>query len=165
MFKRFGRANISDQDKHTHPFNMSKDLTPKDPMEELRTSVGPWTLPNTKTPKSFLQNLTAETIIHEGVNIKGELSFQTAIRIDGTFEGTIHSEGSLHVGPTGIVRSDLNLKSAIIEGMVEGNISVSETLELRSTAEVRGDMSAKSFKVEEGATLMGIVSISSKNND
>lgn len=153
MFKKLGKSEENNE-------KPSIFLTsPKDPMEELRSSVGPWTSPNKMQKSTFLQTLTAETTINEGVTIEGKLSFQSSLRIDGRFEGEITSDGIIHVGPSGFVRSNLTLKSAIIEGVVEGHIHVKENLELRSTAQVKGDITAKTIKVDEGATMTGIVTV------
>jgi cytoskeletal protein CcmA (bactofilin family) len=112
-----------------------------------------------KNPFMHFDTFVPMTTISEDVAIKGELSFPSALRIDGQFEGKLQSEGKLHIGVKGLVISDLNLKSAIIEGTLEGNITVSESLEILSTASVKGDITAPRLKVEEGAQLEGIVSI------
>ncbi len=100
-----------------------------------------------------------ETIIGEGIKIKGEISFERFIRIDGEFEGELISEGKVTVGPKGVVRADLNLNEAIIEGTVEGNITVKERLELRGDARVHGDISARLLAIDEGVTIVGKLTV------
>lgn len=100
-----------------------------------------------------------ETILSEDIAFKGELAFQRFLRIDGQFEGTLISQGKLHVGPKANVKSNLNLQEVIIEGKVEGNIVLQGRLELKSTAQVFGDIQTKSIKVEEGAIIVGIMSV------
>ncbi len=112
-----------------------------------------------KNPFMTLEQSSPMTTINEDVTIKGELTFPDFLRIDGRFEGKLHSEGKLHIGPKATVISDLNLKSAVIEGTLEGNITVSENLEILSTASVKGDITAPILKVEEGSLIEGIVSI------
>lgn len=135
-------------------------------------ALGSWVVTPSARPQKnpFLQpevstTPSSSTTISEDVSIKGELRFPLFLRIDGHFEGKLSSEGKLHVGPKGVVHSDLNLKSATIEGRVEGNIVVSERLELAATASVKGDISCQILKIEEGATLTGIVTVQPKNND
>lgn len=98
-----------------------------------------------------------DTTLGEGVVFKGELSFQRLLRIDGQFEGALQSEGKLIVGPSGIVKSNIKMREAVIEGRIEGNITVTERLELRSTAQVTGDIQAGMLSVEEGVVLNGKV--------
>jgi cytoskeletal protein CcmA (bactofilin family) len=105
---------------------------------------------------------TPETTLGAGVSFRGQLSFERYLRIDGTFEGELLSQGKIVVGPTGKVKSNLNLREAIIEGVVEGNITVQEKLELRGEAIVKGDIQAKSLCVDEGVTITGYVLVTPK---
>jgi len=107
------------------------------------------------TPQPVIEE--PETIIAENVNIKGTLSFQRLLRIDGTFEGEIDSNGKLVIGPTGFVKSNLNLQEAFISGKVEGDIVVKERLVLRGRAEVRGNITAPLLSVDEGVSIIGQV--------
>ncbi len=98
-----------------------------------------------------------ETVIGENVSIKGTLSFETLLRIDGTFEGDLESGGDLIVGPKGYVKAHIDLKNALIAGKVEGNITVKEKLALRGRAEVRGDITAPLLSIDEGVSIIGQV--------
>lgn len=100
-----------------------------------------------------------ETVIGEGLTMRGELKFRRFLRIDGEFEGELVSEGKLVVGPTGVVRSNVELREAIIEGCVEGNITVRDRLELRGDAKIYGDVTARLLSVDEGVTLIGQVRV------
>src|SRR5689334_18920541 len=66
-----------------------------------------------------MNNDDPETIIGEKVIIKGYLSFERLLRIDGSFEGELVSKGKLIVGPTGSVKADITLEEAFISGKVE----------------------------------------------
>ena len=133
-----------------------------DPFEQPIEESEPWKKETSSLPHPF-ENVAKEeppeTTLGEGVNFRGELSFERLLRIDGTFEGELLSSGKVVVGPTGKVKANLNLRSAYIEGEIEGNITVQEKLELRSHAVVHGDIIAKSLVVEEGVTLNGHVLI------
>lgn len=96
-----------------------------------------------------------ETIIGKEVSIKGELSFDKLLRIDGRFEGTLVSNGKLIVGPTGYVKSDINLEEAYISGKVEGDITIKQRLVLRGRAEIYGNITAQTISVDEGVTIVG----------
>ena len=100
-----------------------------------------------------------ETTLGEGVSFKGQLSFRRLLRIDGSFEGELISDGKLLVGPKGSVKSNINMREAVIEGTVQGNITVQERLELRGDAEVHGNIIAKYLSVDEGVTLIGSVTV------
>ena len=100
-----------------------------------------------------------EAILGESIKVKGELAFEKFLRIDGEFEGELISEGKIHVGPTGRVRSNIELREAIIEGVLEGNITVRDRLELRGDAKILGDIRARLLSIDEGVTIEGQVRV------
>ncbi len=100
-----------------------------------------------------------ETIISNQVNIKGTMSFQKLLRIDGTFEGELISSGNLIVGPTGSVKANINLDSAFISGKVVGDITVRTRLVLRGRAEVRGNVTAPIVSMDEGVSIIGQLNV------
>lgn len=101
-----------------------------------------------------------ETIISSQVNIKGTMSFQKLLRIDGTFEGELISSGNLIIGPTGSVKANINLDSAFISGKVVGDIKVKTRLVLRGRAEVRGNVTAPLVSMDEGVSIIGQLNVS-----
>ncbi|MBS0623107.1 MAG: polymer-forming cytoskeletal protein [Verrucomicrobia bacterium] len=109
--------------------------------------------------KGMIKEEVPETTLGEGVTFRGELSFERLLRIDGTFEGNLLSQGKVVVGPKGKVKANLNLREAIIEGQVEGNITVQEKLELRGQASIKGDIKAKRLSVDDGVELFGVVQV------
>lgn len=147
MFKRYAKGF---SEKEVQPFSspLQEDLSPL--FSEKHFSPLPEEILNTE----------AETLLGKDLHIKGELSFGNLLRVDGSFEGTLLSEGKLIVGPTGFVKSDLSLKEADIAGKVEGSITVQGNLTLRATAEVQGDITANTIVIEKGAILFGQVNIS-----
>lgn len=112
--------------------------------------------------EGLMNEETPETTLGAGVTFRGSLSFERFLRIDGSFEGELLSQGKVIVGPTGQVKANLNLREAIIEGAVEGNITVQEKLELRGEASVKGDIRAKALCVDEGVSIDGYILITSK---
>ena len=108
---------------------------------------------------SVLHHEDPQTTVAQGVYIKGTLRFENTLRIDGFFEGEIESSGTLIVGPTGVVISNLDLKEAFISGKVKGNISVKEQLSLRGRAEIEGNIQAPRLSVDEGVSLKGHLQI------
>jgi cytoskeletal protein CcmA (bactofilin family) len=95
------------------------------------------------------------TFLGTDVEFKGSLKFGDRLRIDGRFEGELTSSGTLHVGPQGDVRADVDVGGAVVEGSVEGNIIASDRVELRSTARMTGDVRASKLIVEEGVVFLG----------
>jgi len=100
-----------------------------------------------------------ETVLSEHVHIKGELAFKETLRIDGSFEGTLLSDGKLIVGPKGVVKAHISLQEAFIAGTVEGDITVKERLVLRGHAKVIGNITAPLLSVDEGVSINGKVTV------
>lgn len=96
-----------------------------------------------------------ETIIAEGTDVKGDMSSEGTIRVDGVVEGHILKAVGVIVGKTGKVAGDLNGESVIIGGEVSGNVVASNTLELLSTAQVFGDIKSQTLSIHEGAVFEG----------
>ncbi len=104
-----------------------------------------------KTPREE----QAYTTLGEDTQFKGTLKFKNTLKIEGSFEGDISTDGHLVIGKTGRVKAEIKAGSTIVEGKVNGNITAKEVVELRSTAELFGDIQAAKLKIEEGVVFVG----------
>ena len=105
--------------------------------------------------KNIDMSSQVETIIGHTTSIKGSLSSNGALRVDGNFEGEITTTAELIVGETGKLLATVSAKNAIIAGTVTGNMEVVEKLELMSTAKVTGDLKVGTLIIGEGAIYKG----------
>ncbi|HWB32304.1 MAG TPA: polymer-forming cytoskeletal protein [Acidobacteriaceae bacterium] len=100
------------------------------------------------------------TVIGKSVTIRGEVSGQEDLWMDGTIEGTITlSEGRLTIGPNAKVQADLQAHDVVIYGRVDGKVRAAGRVELRDSAALRGDILAERLSIEENATLKGRVEL------
>jgi cytoskeletal protein CcmA (bactofilin family) len=98
--------------------------------------------------------------IGKSVVIKGEISGNEDIYIDGQVEGSIQLLGnSLTVGPNGRVHASVAAKNVTVGGSLEGNIQASERTEMRKSAVVNGDVQTRRIAIEEGAYFKGKLEI------
>ncbi len=95
------------------------------------------------------------TTLGPDTTFKGTLTFEKPLKIDGTFEGELHTNGYLIVGKSGKVEADLNVGESRIEGKVSGNVNAESRVELAPTAVLHGDIKASRLAIEEGATFVG----------
>jgi cytoskeletal protein CcmA (bactofilin family) len=96
------------------------------------------------------------TLLGKGTLWKGDIqSGQNSLRIEGTVEGTIHSEGEVTVAPSGEVNGIIEAKHLIVTGKVLGTFRIQECLEIHGTGYVEGDVEVGSLVVDEGGTLQG----------
>lgn len=96
------------------------------------------------------------TLLGKGTLWKGEVvAGQNNLRIEGTVEGTITSEGEVTIAPSGMVRGTILAKHLIVTGKVEGIFKIEECLEIHGTGCVEGEVELGSLVVDEGGTLQG----------
>ena len=94
-----------------------------------------------------------------GTVYNGDLNFEGAVRIDGVFNGSITSEGTLIIGQGAKVTGSLKVGSLVVSGYVEVDVVVTNKAVLHKSAQVQGKLSTKLLVMEEGATLDGDLSM------
>jgi len=95
------------------------------------------------------------TLISSGTTLKGDISSNGDLRIDGTIIGNISSSAKIIVGASGVVEGDITGNQADIVGKVSGNIRAKELLQLRGESVVNGNLYAGKLQVEPSATFNG----------
>ena len=96
------------------------------------------------------------SLLGAGSRYKGKLFFDGRARIDGDFEGEVHSDGLLVVGPSATVQGAIRVHTLIVQGgSVDGDIHATELVELHAPARVRGDIRTPALFVDKGATFDG----------
>ena len=91
------------------------------------------------------------TIIGSGSSFRGTLMVSGTLRIDGEFEGDILNCDRLEVGEHGLMRSDVEVKEALIRGRVIGNVRALGVLEMKNGAKVEGDVGTAVAKGSPGS--------------
>jgi cytoskeletal protein CcmA (bactofilin family) len=98
------------------------------------------------------------TVIGSDVLIKGEISSEKGIRIDGQVEGAVSTKTQLLIGKTGHLKADVRAASIQIEGKLTGN-TTAEDVTVEASAQVYGDLAATKLTIAEGATFVGKLNI------
>jgi cytoskeletal protein CcmA (bactofilin family) len=100
------------------------------------------------------------TVIGKSVVIRGELSGNEDLYIDGDVEGTVTLEESrLTIGPNAKVRADISVREVVVFGRLTGNVKATGRVDLRQSALVSGDIVAGRLSIEESAVLTGRVEL------
>jgi len=95
-------------------------------------------------------------VIGSTLVIKGELSADEDLIIEGQIEGTIaHHKKNLTVGKQGRVKADIDATSVIIEGQLVGDIRSDGIVTLAKGADVRGNIYCGRIVMEDGARFKG----------
>ncbi len=98
------------------------------------------------------------THIGRSTTLRGELSGDGDVQIDGSLEGSVQLTGArITVGPDAKVRALLSAQDIVVYGRVEGELRATGRAELRASAFVVGDIFAARLSVEEDATVRGHV--------
>src|SRR5258705_9468992 len=95
------------------------------------------------------------TLISAGTSLKGDISSNSDLRIDGTIVGNISCSSKIVIGASGIVEGDITGNQADIVGKVSGNIKTKDLLQLRGDCIGNGNVYAGKLQVEPTATFNG----------
>ena len=92
--------------------------------------------------------------------IKGEVSCEGDLYIDGQVEGSVDPKGnSLTIGPGGRLKANVIASAVVVRGTLEGNIQASERVDLKQSAVVVGDIVTQSISIEPGAQIKGSIEV------
>ncbi len=95
------------------------------------------------------------TIIGEGTSMKGDVTVEGSMQVDGEFEGAIDATDTLVVGETGKVEGDANVANAVIGGRMYGNVFASGKIELKRGSQLLGDIKTRGLVIEDGVVFQG----------
>lgn len=98
-----------------------------------------------------------EKVLDVNASMQGNMVFKDPVnlKINGTFEGTLTTKGTLTIGESADVNADIIGEHIVIAGRVTGDIIAEKSLRLIAPARVIGDVKTPSLMVEEGAILHG----------
>jgi cytoskeletal protein CcmA (bactofilin family) len=95
------------------------------------------------------------SIIGSEMEIRGQLTVNADIRIDGKLVGDIISSARVVLGSGGVIEGNIIAHRADINGKVSGNIQVKDLLNLKSEADVKGDIIAGRLSMEQTVQFNG----------
>jgi len=91
----------------------------------------------------------------KNTEFEGKLSFTGTVRIDGRFKGEIDSKGTLIIGETAFLESDVHISHIIISGEFRGNILAESRIEIHAPGKVFGNIRAPVVVIDEGVVFEG----------
>ena len=94
------------------------------------------------------------------LKVKGKISSDEDLQIDGTVEGPISLQGHrLIVGRTAQLSSEVTAREVIVYGKVTGNLRASDRVEIKKDGELIGDILTARIRIEDGAYFKGRIEI------
>lgn len=106
------------------------------------------------------KNGEVSAFVGRGVEFKGTIIYNGTIRIDGTMEGEIQTEGCLLVGDGAVLTAKVRAGVVICKGTLRGDIVAEEKVQLLSPAVLSGSVVTPLLSVEEGVVFDGKVDMS-----
>lgn len=95
-------------------------------------------------------------IIGQSILIKGELSGNEDLTIEGKVEGKIElKDHNLIIGANGNIKAQIMAKSITVHGEVLGNVTATEKVEIKEKGKLRGDIISPRVIVNDGAFFKG----------
>lgn len=98
---------------------------------------------------------TVIAVIGKGVAFKGVITYSGTVRIDGTLDGEIYTDGGLIVGPEAVITAKVTARIVVCEGTVTGDIHAEERITLLDPAVIDGSLKTPVLSVEEGVRMNG----------
>jgi cytoskeletal protein CcmA (bactofilin family) len=94
------------------------------------------------------------------LHVKGEISGNEDLYIEGTVEGLVHlDKRKLTVGATAELAADVIAGEVIVYGSVKGNVHGKSKIEIKKDGSVNGDLTTAQIIIEDGAYFKGSIEI------
>lgn len=87
--------------------------------------------------------------------IKGEITGDEDVLVEGTVDGQIRINRDLRIGPGGTVKATVQAQSVVVSGELIGDCHASHRVEIQATGRLTGNIGAPRVVIAEGATFRG----------
>ena len=102
----------------------------------------------------------ATSFLGAGAFFEGKLSFTDTVHIDGHFRGDVRADGTLVVGESGVVESEMIVVQAlVVHGSVVGNVEAKRAVRITATGRLAGRVTTPRFAVEEGGRIAASIAM------
>lgn len=134
---------------------------PADVRDEPRQEAAP-----APRPQYNERPATGVATIGPSILIKGELSGEEDLLIQGRVEGTINlKQNHLTIGQEGKVNANIHAHTVVVEGSHKGDIFGEEKVIIKKTGSVNGNVSAPRISLEDGAKFKGSMDMDVKRSE
>jgi cytoskeletal protein CcmA (bactofilin family) len=101
--------------------------------------------------------------IGQSIQIKGELSGNEDLTIEGKVDGKIGlKDHNLTIGANGKITAEIQAKTVMVIGEVVGNITADDKVEVAATGSMKGDIVAPRVVLADGARFKGSIDMDRK---
>ena len=93
--------------------------------------------------------------VGKDVEFKGIITYSGTVRVDGSLEGEIHTDGGLLVGPEAVIKAKVTAGTVVCHGTIHGDIQAKDQIVLCAPAVVQGSLTTPVLSMEEGVVFNG----------
>ena len=116
------------------------------------------TIPTPKSRSNDTSVNSKSVFIGQSIFIKGELTGNEDMTIDGKVEGNIQlKDHNVAIGSSGTIQAEIFAKNITIMGTVEGDVHAESLVEIKKTGKLTGDIVAPRVVIEDGARFRGSI--------
>jgi cytoskeletal protein CcmA (bactofilin family) len=118
------------------------------------------TYPTIGSDRSTSSNSGGTARLGATLHVKGEITGNEDLAIDGSVEGLVHLEDrKLTVGPSAKLTADVIAREVVVYGNVKGNLRARDRIEIKKDGSVVGDLTTARIMIEDGAYFKGSIEI------
>ncbi len=125
--------------------------------------AAPWegnTAMSTDAMKLGATSDRASARLGASLQVKGEISGDEDLQIDGTVEGLVNlQDRKLTIGAAAKVTADIAAREVVVFGSVKGNLRARDRIEIKKDGSVVGDLTTARIMIEDGAYFKGAIEI------
>ena len=97
------------------------------------------------------------TVIGRGVRVRGRVTGDADLTIEGHVEGEVDVTGEVTVETGGLLGASVSARVIVVRGAVRGDLTAGEAVRLEDGARVVGDLRAPRISIAKGALVRGLV--------
>lgn len=101
--------------------------------------------------------------IGRGVDFKGTIIYNGTVRIDGSLEGEVQTDGVLLVGEEAVLKAKVSAGTVVCKGKITGDVTATEKIRLRAPAVLNGGVKAPMLSIEEGVLFNGTIEMTASS--
>jgi len=103
---------------------------------------------------------TGAARLGSSLHVKGEITGNEDLHIDGSVEGLVHlEERRLTIGASAKLTADIIAREVVVYGNVKGNLRARDRIEIKKDGSVVGDLTTARIMIEDGAYFKGSIEI------
>lgn len=107
------------------------------------------------TPAAMEDTKDISAFVGRGVEFKGTISYRGTVRIDGSLEGEIRTDGTLLIGEDAVIQAKVSAGTIVCKGKISGDVVAKECMKLRAPAVMTGSVKTPMLSMEDGVVFNG----------